>query len=87
MNKGCTCGCCEGVEKLTPLPTAHRPGLPALSYCVGTHATFLETMLGRLSSLSLEEPTEKLVADEHPRLEAMGNVSGASASEARKGDR
>jgi len=44
------CGCCEGVEPLTPLPTFNRPGLPALSYRVGTHATFLETMKARLSS-------------------------------------
>jgi len=44
------CGCCEGVEVLTPLPTANRPGLPALSYRIGTHATFLETMKARLAS-------------------------------------
>ncbi|HEX2740565.1 MAG TPA: hypothetical protein VHM69_08970, partial [Rubrobacter sp.] len=45
-----TCGCCEGVEAVTPLSTANRPGLEALSYRVGTHATFLETMIARLSS-------------------------------------
>lgn len=44
------CGCCEGVEILTPQPTANRPGLSALYYRVGTHATFLETMEARLSS-------------------------------------
>jgi len=49
----CTCGCCEGIEKLTPTSTSNRPGLPALSYRVGTHGTFLETMLARLSSLCL----------------------------------
>jgi hypothetical protein len=49
-----TCFCCEGIEILTPLQIAQRPGLPALSYRVGTHATFLETMLARLSSLYLE---------------------------------
>lgn len=32
------CGCCEGVEALTPLPTANRPGLATLSYRIGTHA-------------------------------------------------
>jgi predicted phage baseplate assembly protein len=53
-----TCGCCEGVEQLTPVPTANRPGLPALSYRVGTHATFLETMKARLSNLHLEIPDE-----------------------------
>lgn len=44
------CGCCEGIEPLVPLPTVNRPGLAALSYRVGTHATFLETMKARLSS-------------------------------------
>jgi hypothetical protein len=44
------CGCCEGVEIVTPQSTVNRPGLPALSYRIGTHATFLETMKARLSS-------------------------------------
>lgn len=47
------CGCCEGTEALTPLPIRNRPGLPALSYRAGTHATFLETMKARLSNLCL----------------------------------
>lgn len=54
-----TCGCCEGVEALTPLPTANRPGLDALVYRVGTHSSFLETMIARLSSLALELPAEQ----------------------------
>ena len=41
------CGCCEGLEPLTPLSTVNRPGLPALSYRIGTHSTFLETMKAR----------------------------------------
>ena len=45
-----TCGCCEGAEPLTPISTANRPGLDALAYRVGTHATFLETMKARLST-------------------------------------
>jgi len=45
-----TCGCCEGAEPLTPISTVNRPGLDALAYRVGTHATFLETMRARLSS-------------------------------------
>lgn len=49
------CGCCEGVEPLTPLSPANRPGLPALSYRIGTHATFLETMKARLTTLFLEK--------------------------------
>lgn len=44
------CGCCEGIEIVTPQPVANRPGLTALFYRIGTHATFLESMLARLSS-------------------------------------
>src|SRR5580704_7647514 len=46
----CTCGCCEGIQVVTPLLVENRPGLPALSYRAGTHGTFLETMIARLSS-------------------------------------
>lgn len=42
------CGCCEGIEVVTPEPVDNRPGLSAISYRVGTHATFLETMMARL---------------------------------------
>ncbi len=44
------CGCCEGIEPLTPLSTANRPGLSQLAYRIGTHASFLETMKACLSS-------------------------------------
>ncbi len=49
------CGCCEGSEPVTPQSTANRPGLTALSYRIGTHATFLETMKARLSSHALDD--------------------------------
>lgn len=49
------CGCCEGTEILTPRTTANRPGLSALAYRVGTHATFLQTMQARLSSTDYPE--------------------------------
>ncbi|MFL6211753.1 MAG: putative baseplate assembly protein [Pyrinomonadaceae bacterium] len=58
------CGCCEGVERATPAAPDNRPGLSALSVRVGTHATFLETMLARLSSHSL--PTEQAAAGQAP---------------------
>lgn len=48
------CGCCEGTEPVTPESTANRPGLAALAYRIGTHATFLETMKARLSSHCLD---------------------------------
>lgn len=53
--KAGACGCCEGIEAITPVATANRPGLPALSYRIGTHATFLETMKARLTTLFLEK--------------------------------
>ena len=49
------CDCCEGPSVLTPLPTGNRPGLSQLSYRVGTHATFFETMQARLSSADYPE--------------------------------
>ncbi|BAZ37721.1 hypothetical protein NIES4101_36440 [Calothrix sp. NIES-4101] len=44
------CGCCEGVESITPISTANRPGLNNLAYRVGTHSTFLEIMKASISS-------------------------------------
>ena len=61
------CGCCEGVEPLTPVSHANRPGLSALAYRAGTHATFLETMLARLSSHALPAPANGGGAGEPPR--------------------
>ena len=52
MNENC--GCCDGIEILTPIPIANRPGLDALLYRVGTHASFLETMMARLSNFPLD---------------------------------
>jgi hypothetical protein len=49
------CGCCEGIERLTPITIANRPGLGALLYRVGTHGSFLETMLARLSASDFPE--------------------------------
>jgi len=48
--KETTCGCCQGIQKVTPEPVANRPGLAALRYRVGTHNSFLESMLAALSS-------------------------------------
>src|SRR5687767_8942578 len=52
-SKNLSCGCWEGVEALTPQPTANRPGLSALRYRIGTHSTFFETMRARLSGFYL----------------------------------
>lgn len=55
MRRGLPCGCCEGVERLTPAVVWNRPGLPSLRYRVGTHGSFLATMEARLSSLVLDD--------------------------------
>ena len=60
---GCACGCCEGAEPLTPLPIANRPGLDALAYRVGTHASFLETMQARLTTPGLAGLTTRERSD------------------------
>jgi hypothetical protein len=62
-----TCGCCKGTERLTPVTRLNRPGLDALGYRVGTHASFLETMKARLSNLEL--PPELFEAGASPTLQ------------------
>lgn len=47
------CGCCQGVEPVTPVALANRPGLNSLAYRVGTYTTFFETMRARLSGSDL----------------------------------
>src|SRR5579859_7074827 len=49
------CGCCSGISVVTPEPEYNRPGLPELSYRVGTYDTFLESMLARLSTVSVDD--------------------------------
>jgi hypothetical protein len=51
------CGCCAGIQIVTPQNEANPPGKNSLSYRVGTYATFYETMLARLSTLSLNIPS------------------------------
>lgn len=62
-----SCGCCEGVEKLTPASLANRPGLRALQLRTGTHSTFLRTMLARLSNA----PTADFDAADQPILAGL----------------
>lgn len=44
------CQCCEGLERLVPALQINRPGLPALSWRVGTHPRFKATMLAEIST-------------------------------------
>jgi hypothetical protein len=56
------CSCCKGVAIETPTIIRNRPGLSAINYRVGSHATFLATMKARLSNHYLEIPTDEFDA-------------------------
>jgi hypothetical protein len=64
------CGCCEGVESLTPASIENLPGLSALVYRVGTHGTFKMTMQAALSGeAALRELTTR--EDDDPAIAAL----------------
>lgn len=44
-----SCGCCKGIEELTPHDISNDVGLRGLSFRIGRHGTFKESMLRRLS--------------------------------------
>lgn len=44
-----SCNCCEGVSVETPVEITNRQGLNAIAYRVGTHPTFKESLLARIS--------------------------------------
>lgn len=50
MNGTASCGCCACLAATAPhLQIENRPGLSALSYRIGRHATFFDAMIRRLS--------------------------------------
>ncbi|QHN04115.1 putative baseplate assembly protein [Granulicella sp. WH15] len=50
-NGGCTCGCCTGLGPVAAV--TNRPGLPALSYRIGTYTDFFARMSAQIASPSL----------------------------------
>lgn len=66
-----TCGCCEGIEQVTPTAIVNRPGLSALTYRVGIHATFLETMLARLSNMGIPLGELDTILDDPTQAEQL----------------
>ncbi|MDO9597381.1 MAG: putative baseplate assembly protein [Azoarcus sp.] len=44
-----SCDCCAGIEADTPRRIDNPPGLPAISYRIGRHGDFLDSMRARLS--------------------------------------
>jgi hypothetical protein len=64
MNQS-TCGCCTGTHVAVPVSEMNAPGRSALTYRVGTYATFLETMLARLTAvpgLTTRDPADPSIA-------------------------
>lgn len=59
-----SCGCCEGVQALTPATISNPPGLSQIAYRVGTQASFLETMQAALSGAA--EPALNALAVRTP---------------------
>ncbi|MEM8674585.1 MAG: putative baseplate assembly protein [Cyanobacteria bacterium P01_G01_bin.67] len=75
------CGCCEGLDVITPEPIFNRPGLDALSYRVGNHASFLESMQARLSS-PIEPSTDKERQEKLKKLqEQLKNLKTRDSSD------
>ena len=56
------CGCCEGPDTITPRTIFNRPGLPALSWRVGEHADFFETMRSRIGQVWVDVETTEIGA-------------------------
>ncbi|MCA9933415.1 MAG: putative baseplate assembly protein [Anaerolineales bacterium] len=75
-----SCDCCEGTDSLTPEPTANRPGLGQLTYRVGTHGSFLETMKARLSNLCLGEEADCEVGEGAYPLQGLTTREADDAS-------
>ncbi len=58
-----SCGCCTGIERVTPEAVENRPSLTTLRYRVGTYSTFLESMRSRLSAGMLPRLTTRASND------------------------
>ena len=74
-----TCGCCEGIQKLTPMAIVNRPGLNTLVYRVGTHASFLETMKARLSNYYLDITLDEIDPQGQPATKRVYPIRGLTA--------
>lgn len=62
------CGCCEGIARATPEKVDNRQGLDAISYRIGSHASFKESMLALLSSYSLYDADENSTSNDQTPL-------------------
>lgn len=56
-----TCGCCAGIETVTPRPVRNPAGRDTLSVRIGRHGDFLESMLARLALHRFDDGTAPLL--------------------------
>lgn len=78
-----SCVCQNRTEALTtPLARNNRPGLPALSYRIGTHSNFLETMKARLSVADTSRAmTEEAKAQAKKLAEKLSGLTARDSSD------
>ena len=62
---GCSCGCCDESNDITPLAVVNDPGLSALKYRIGTHGSFKQSMLKQLSSKKALQKLSSRYDDDH----------------------
>jgi hypothetical protein len=70
---------CDGIQVITPRPVYNRPGLDALKYRIGTHSSFFESLLARISTLTAEELAE-LSLSVNQRVQQRRNRKAKSPS-------
>ncbi len=58
------CGCCVGVDASTPQAHPNRHGLSAVSYRIGAHAQFRESLIAGLSDSGFEPLSSLLTRDD-----------------------
>jgi|APLak6261658528_1056013.scaffolds.fasta_scaffold00017_14 predicted phage baseplate assembly protein len=58
------CGCCEGMSKEVPVQVFNPPGLTSISYRIGTHSQFKESLLAALTGSDVAALSELRTRDD-----------------------
>ena len=75
-----TCGCCDDDQRLAQPTLYNPPGLAALNYRIGDHASFLRSLLKRLSSQCLGSPEDCRAGQGRQPLQALKTRSTSDPS-------
>jgi hypothetical protein len=65
------CGCCVGIQTLTPRVVYNRPGLDAVRWRVGTYADFYETLLNRIAQVWVDVETGEAGCHGHMQMRRL----------------